>query len=50
MNTNKKIELGSQGLFVPKVGLGCMGMTQIAGMDVYGKADETESIATIHRS
>lgn len=50
MNTNKKIELGSQGLYVPKVGLGCMGMTQIAGMDIYGKADEAESIATIHRS
>jgi aryl-alcohol dehydrogenase-like predicted oxidoreductase len=50
MNTNKKIELGSQGLYVSKVGLGCMGMTQIAGMDIYGKADEAESIATIHRS
>lgn len=35
---------------VPAVGLGCMGMTQIAGADVYGKADEAESIATIHRS
>ena len=50
MNTIKRIELGSQGLVVPAIGLGCMGMTQIAGMDVYGKADETESIATIHRS
>lgn len=27
-----------------------MGMTRIAGMDIYGKADETEAIATIHRS
>ena len=42
--------LGSQGLSVPVEGLGCMGMTQIAGMDIYGQADETQSIATIHRS
>lgn len=27
-----------------------MGMTQIGGADIYGKADETEAIATIHRS
>lgn len=27
-----------------------MGMTQIAGNDVYGQANEAESIATIHRS
>jgi aryl-alcohol dehydrogenase-like predicted oxidoreductase len=42
--------LGSQGLIVPVQGLGCMGMSQIAGNDIYGKADEAESIATIHRS
>jgi aryl-alcohol dehydrogenase-like predicted oxidoreductase len=30
--------------------LGCMGMTTLAGSDVYGKADEAEAIATIHRS
>ncbi|MFD2934145.1 aldo/keto reductase [Spirosoma flavum] len=50
MSSIKKIELGSQGLIVPAIGLGCMGMTKIAGMDIYGKADEAESIATIHRS
>ncbi|WP_428659322.1 aldo/keto reductase [Runella sp.] len=50
MNTLKKIALGSQGLVVPVVGLGCMGMTKIAGADIYGKADEAESITTIHRS
>ncbi|MBF4491875.1 aldo/keto reductase [Flavobacterium sp. MR2016-29] len=50
MNSLKKIKLGSQGLIVPNIGLGCMGMTQIAGMDIYGKADEKEAIATIHRS
>lgn len=46
----KKIKLGSQGLVVPCIGLGCMGMTKIADMDIYGQADETEAIATIHRS
>lgn len=46
----KKINLGNQGFEVPAIGLGCMGMTKIAHMDIYGKADEKESIATIHRS
>lgn len=50
MDSSNKIALGNQGLIVPKIGLGCMGMTQIAGADIYGKADEAESIATIHRS
>ncbi|WP_428328983.1 aldo/keto reductase [Mucilaginibacter sp.] len=50
MSSIKKNELGKQGLVVPAIGLGCMGMTQIAGYDIYGKADETEAIATIHRS
>ncbi|MCE7064528.1 aldo/keto reductase [Dyadobacter sp. CY326] len=46
----KQFKLGKQGLTVPNIGLGCMGMTQIAGADIYGKADETEAIKTIHRS
>ncbi|SDM31492.1 Predicted oxidoreductase [Catalinimonas alkaloidigena] len=50
MTTLKKTKLGSQGLVVPPMGLGCMGMTQTAGADTYGKADEGEAIATIHRS
>ncbi len=40
-----KRRLGSQGLEVSAVGLGCMGMSQS-----YGPADETESIATINRA
>ncbi len=38
-------KLGSQGLKVSAIGLGCMGMSQS-----YGPADETESIATVHRA
>ena len=37
--------LGSQGLVVSVMGLGCMGMS-----DAYGPADDAESIATIHRA
>lgn len=44
-------KLGTQGLEVPAMGLGCMGMTVFAGgADVYGTADETEFISTIHRA
>jgi aryl-alcohol dehydrogenase-like predicted oxidoreductase len=50
MSTIKKISLGNQGLEVPVEGLGCMGMTTIAGGNIYGKADERESIATIHKA
>jgi aryl-alcohol dehydrogenase-like predicted oxidoreductase len=35
-------KLGSQGLEVSAIGLGCMGMSQS-----YGPADEGESIATL---
>ena len=38
-------KLGSQGLEVSAIGLGCMGMSQS-----YGPADEGESIATLHRA
>ena len=38
-------KLGSQGLEVSEIGLGCMGMSQS-----YGPADEGESIATLHRA
>lgn len=50
MSAIKKVKLGSQGLIVPNIGLGCMGMSKIAGMDIYGKADEKQAIDTIHRS
>ncbi|WP_037071834.1 aldo/keto reductase [Rhizobium sp. CF142] len=43
--TMQKRKLGSQGLEVSAIGLGCMGMSQS-----YGPADETESIATLHRA
>ncbi|WP_428071565.1 aldo/keto reductase [Chryseobacterium gambrini] len=46
----KKIKLGSQGLIIPNIGLGCMGMTGFGDIDTYGKAYEKEAIATIHRS
>jgi len=41
----KTHRLGTEGLAVPSLGLGCMGMSQ-----AYGPANESESIATIHRS
>ena len=37
--------LGSEGLLVSALGLGCMGMSEF-----YGTGDEEESIATIHRA
>ncbi|MDQ2945839.1 MAG: aldo/keto reductase [Acidobacteriota bacterium] len=40
-----KRQLGTQGLEVSALGLGCMGMSQS-----YGVADEDESVATIHRA
>lgn len=50
MSNMRKVKLGNQGLVVPSIGLGCMGMTSIGGVDIYGHADEKEAIATIHRS
>jgi aryl-alcohol dehydrogenase-like predicted oxidoreductase len=42
MNTRK---LGSTGIDIPAIGLGCMGMSS-----VYGAADDATSIAVIHRA
>ena len=41
-------ELGTQGLTVSALGLGCMGMSQSYG--TVDERDDTESIATIHRA
>ncbi len=38
-------KLGTQGLAVSAMGLGCMGMS-----DFYGPRDEAESVATLHRA
>ena len=42
--TLSKRKLGTQGLDVAAIGLGCMPMSQS-----YGPADDGESIATLHR-
>src|SRR5262245_17456613 len=41
----EKRKLGEQGLEVPKLGLGCMGLSW-----AYGPADETESLRVLDRS
>jgi aryl-alcohol dehydrogenase-like predicted oxidoreductase len=41
----KQRKLGTQGLVVSEMGLGCMGMSEF-----YGPRDDAESIATIHRA
>ncbi len=41
----EKRKLGSQGLEVSAIGLGCMGMSEF-----YGTGDDKESVATIHRA
>ena len=46
MQQLKSRQLGTQGLRVASIGLGCMGMSNI----IYGESDEAESIATLHRA
>jgi aryl-alcohol dehydrogenase-like predicted oxidoreductase len=45
MVTNQHRNLGSQGLAVSPLGLGCMGMSEF-----YGTPDESEAVRTIHRA
>ncbi|MDO7742946.1 MAG: aldo/keto reductase, partial [Pedobacter sp.] len=47
MKNSKKIQLGQNGPFVSRLGLGCMRMSSIWGGST---PDETESIATIHEA
>ena len=41
----KKVKLGSQGLSVPAIGLGCMGMS-----DFYGSSSEAENLTVLDRA
>lgn len=41
----KTRKLGSQGLEVSALGLGCMGMSEF-----YGESDDAQSVNTIHRA
>jgi aryl-alcohol dehydrogenase-like predicted oxidoreductase len=41
----KQLTLGSQGLRVPAVGLGCMGMS-----DFYGASSEAQNLAVLERA
>ncbi len=41
----REVQLGSQGLRVPAVGLGCMGMSEF-----YGSASDTQSLRVLHRA
>lgn len=45
VTTVPSVPLGTQGLAVSRLGLGCMGMSEF-----YGESDQAESIATIHRA
>ncbi|TDC17231.1 aldo/keto reductase [Kribbella albertanoniae] len=45
MNLENAVKLGNEGAEVSRLGLGCMGMSF-----AYGEADDTESVATLHRA
>ncbi|EHN09057.1 Aldo-keto reductase [Patulibacter medicamentivorans] len=45
VTTVPSVPLGTQGLAVSRLGLGCMGMSEF-----YGESDQAESVATIHRA
>lgn len=39
-----QVKLGNQGLIIPNIGLGCMGMTGFGDADMYGKSDEKKQL------
>ena len=50
MSKVKQVKLGNQGLVVPTIGLGCMGMSNLGDLNIYGDADDNISLATIEKS
>ena len=46
----KTIELGSQGLLIPAIGLGCMSLAGSDTQFIYGKSDEKDGLAVIERA
>lgn len=50
MSKVKQVKLGNQGLVVPTIGLGCMGMSNMGDLNIYGDADDNISLATIEKS
>ena len=50
MSKIKQVKLGNQGLVVPTIGLGCMGMSNMGDLNIYGDADDNISLATIEKS
>jgi len=46
----KKVNLGSQGLVVPAIGLGCMSLAGSDTQYIYGKSDEQSGLSVIERA
>jgi aryl-alcohol dehydrogenase-like predicted oxidoreductase len=51
MSNMKQVKLGSQGLVVPAIGLGCMGMTPILGYgDVFSSHGSFHGVIHFQKS